>query len=60
MYNKLAAPGAGVSYIIRSSDAMAITVVMFGKFVCTFSYGKVKDNFLDKDQIASREGKRKG
>ena len=26
-------------------DVMTITVVMLGKFVCTFSYGKVKDIF---------------
>ena len=39
---------------------MKITVVILGKFVWTFSYGKVKDIFLDKDQISSGEGKRKG
>ena len=40
-------------------DAMTITVVMLGKFVF-FSYGKVKDIVLDKDQISSGEGKREG
>ena len=40
---------------------MTITVVMLGKFVCTFLYGKVKDIFCgDKAQISSGEGKRKG
>ena len=39
---------------------MTIPVAMLGKFICTFSYGKVKGNFWDKDQISSGEDKGRG
>ena len=41
-------------------DAMTITVVMLGKFVCPFFLWEGQGHFLDKDQISSGEGKRKG
>ena len=41
-------------------DAMKITVVMLGKFVCTFFLWEGQGHFLDKDQISSGEEKRKG
>ena len=40
-------------------DAMTITVVMFGKFVCTFFLWE-SQHFLDKDQISSGEGQKEG
>ena len=41
-------------------DAMTETLVMLGKFVCTFVLWEGQGHFLDTDQISSGEGKRKG
>ena len=41
-------------------DAMKITVVILGKFVCTFFLWERQGHFLDKNQISSGDGKRKG
>ena len=41
-------------------DAMTITVVMLGKFVCTFFLREGEGHFWDKNQISSGEGKWKG
>ena len=40
-------------------DAMIITVVYVGK-ICTFFLSEGQGHFLDKDQISSGGGKRKG
>ena len=40
-------------------DAMTITLLMLGKFVCTFFMGRLR-TFLDKDQISSGRVKGRG
>ena len=41
-------------------DAMTLTVIMLGKFVCTFFLWEGQGHFLDKDQFSSGDGKMKG